>query len=47
MGGEIEMEYHLTLPIELDKIKTFKIGDILYVSGRIFTARDEAHHMML
>lgn len=47
MGGEIDMEYHLTFPIEPDKIKKFNVGDILYVSGRIFTARDEAHHMML
>ena len=23
------------------------IGDIIYVTGKIFTARDEAHHIML
>lgn len=41
------MEYHLNLPIEYEQIKKLKVGDILYVTGRLFTARDEAHHMML
>jgi tartrate/fumarate subfamily iron-sulfur-dependent hydro-lyase beta chain len=41
------MEYHFKLPIESEEIKKLKIGDILYISGKIFTARDETHHMML
>jgi tartrate/fumarate subfamily iron-sulfur-dependent hydro-lyase beta chain len=41
------MEYHLNIPAGRDEIKKLKVGDILYVAGRIFTARDEAHHMML
>ena len=41
------MEYHLNLPTSKDEIKQLKIGDIVYVTGKIFTARDEAHHMML
>ena len=41
------MEYHLNLPLEFEQIKKMKIGDILYVTGKLFTARDEAHHMML
>ena len=41
------MEYHFNIPTEKDKIKNLKVGDILYVTGKIFTARDEAHHMML
>lgn len=40
-------EYHLTLPVTDEQIKKFKVGDILYVSGNVFTARDEAHHVML
>jgi len=40
-------EYHLTLPVTDEQVKKFKVGDILYVSGNVFTARDEAHHMML
>ena len=41
------MEYHLDLPVGSDVIKKLRVGDIVYVSGMIFTARDEAHHMML
>jgi len=41
------VEYHLNLPVKPDEIKRLKVGDILYVSGMVFTARDEAHHMML
>jgi tartrate/fumarate subfamily iron-sulfur-dependent hydro-lyase beta chain len=41
------MEYRIKLPIENEEIKKFKIGDILYVTGNIFTARDETHHKML
>jgi tartrate/fumarate subfamily iron-sulfur-dependent hydro-lyase beta chain len=41
------MEYHLTLPVDSEQIKKLKVGDILYITGKIFTARDEAHHMML
>ena len=41
------MEYRFTLPIDKKGIKKLKIGDILYVTGKIFTARDEAHHIML
>jgi tartrate/fumarate subfamily iron-sulfur-dependent hydro-lyase beta chain len=41
------MEYHIQLPVEKEKIKQLHKGDILYVSGEIFTARDEAHHKML
>jgi fumarate hydratase subunit beta len=41
------MEYHLNLPAGKEEIKKLKIGDIVYVTGKIFTARDEAHLMML
>ena len=41
------MEYHFTLPVNKDKIKKLKVGDILYLTGEIFTARDETHHIML
>jgi len=41
------MEYHLDLPLKPGEIKKLRVGDILYVSGIFFTARDEAHHMML
>jgi len=41
------MEYHLSLPVKNEDIKKLKMGDIVYISGKLFTARDEAHHMML
>ena len=41
------MEYHLKIPASKDEIKKLKVGDVIYVTGKIFTARDEAHHMML
>jgi tartrate/fumarate subfamily iron-sulfur-dependent hydro-lyase beta chain len=41
------MEYHLPLPLMKDEISKLQIRDVLYVSGKIFTARDEAHHLML
>lgn len=41
------MEYRFKLPVGNEEIKKLHVGDIIYVSGKIFTARDEAHHMML
>jgi tartrate/fumarate subfamily iron-sulfur-dependent hydro-lyase beta chain len=41
------MEYHLQLPIDKEKIKKLRKGDILYIKGKIFTARDEAHNKIL
>jgi len=41
------MEYHFSLPVSSEDVKKLHVGDIIYVSGRIFTARDEAHHLML
>ena len=40
------MEYHLTLPVSSEDIKKLHVGDIIFVSGSIFTARDEAHLMI-
>ena len=41
------MEYHLNIPLKKEEVKKLKVGDIVYVTGTIFTARDEAHHIML
>ena len=41
------MEYHFNLPVNTEKIRKLTVGDTLFVSGTIFTARDEAHHIML
>ncbi len=40
-------EYHLKTPISEEDIRKLKAGDILYVSGLMVTARDEAHERAL
>ena len=40
-------EYKINTPIDPEFVKTLKIGDIIYITGQIFTARDEAHEKML
>lgn len=40
-------EYHLKTPLSDDVVKKLKIGDIVYLSGTMITARDEAHEMAL
>lgn len=35
--------YYITLPFDREQIKSFKSGDLLYLSGYIYTARDAAH----
>jgi tartrate/fumarate subfamily iron-sulfur-dependent hydro-lyase beta chain len=41
------MDYHLNLPVNPEAIRKLEVGDILFITGKIFTARDEAHHIML
>jgi tartrate/fumarate subfamily iron-sulfur-dependent hydro-lyase beta chain len=41
------MEREIQLPINEDDARALRVGDILHVTGRLFTARDEAHHLML
>jgi len=37
------MEHYLTTPIPPEQLKEIKIGDIVYLTGTVVTARDEAH----
>ena len=37
------MEYHLTTPLNGNDIEKLNIGDIVYLSGVIYTGRDEVH----
>lgn len=37
------MEYRLTEPFTKEKVKDFKAGDRVFVTGTIYTARDAAH----
>lgn len=41
------MEYHLQTPLKIEDIKKLNTGDIVYISGEILTARDEAHARIL
>ena len=41
------MEHTLKTPIRDEEIEKLRAGDILYVEGTLFTARDEAHMHLL
>jgi tartrate/fumarate subfamily iron-sulfur-dependent hydro-lyase beta chain len=41
------MRHNLTLPIDHATARTFRVGDVLFLSGTLFTARDQAHALML
>ena len=41
------MEYRLKTPLKKEDIIQLRTGDVVYLSGRIFTARDEAHARIL
>ncbi len=36
-------EVHLMLPASEEQVRGLKAGDIVYLTGILFTARDEAH----
>lgn len=40
------MQYQVTLPVAPEMIRRLRVHDILYVTGKIFTARDGAHMKM-
>ena len=40
------MEYHVNVPMDKDTIKKLKYGDMVYLTGKIYTARDAAHKRM-
>jgi fumarate hydratase subunit beta len=41
------MTHHLTLPVSTDDARRLRVGEILFLTGTVFTARDEAHLQML
>ncbi|MBC7117826.1 FumA C-terminus/TtdB family hydratase beta subunit [Methanothermobacter tenebrarum] len=41
------MEAKLKTPLSDEDIKKLRIGDVVYISGTIFTARDRAHKKMI
>ncbi len=40
-------EIHLTTPLSIKDIKKLSVGDTIYLSGKLFTARDETHKKLL
>ncbi|MGC9116904.1 MAG: FumA C-terminus/TtdB family hydratase beta subunit [Conexivisphaera sp.] len=40
-------EYHLRLPMSESDARSLRVGDVLYVTGKLVTARDEAHKKVL
>ncbi len=40
-------EYHLKTPLSEAEVRKLRVGDVVYVSGLIFSARDSAHRKML
>lgn len=41
------VEYRLRTPLSEEDIRKLRVGDIVYLSGIIYTARDAAHRRML
>ncbi|MGB9132676.1 MAG: FumA C-terminus/TtdB family hydratase beta subunit [Methanosarcina sp.] len=41
------MEYHLQTPLKKEDIEKLNAGDVVYISGHVLTARDEAHARIL
>ena len=39
--------YHITLPVEDSFIRDLRVGDIIYLNGRIITGRDHFHQRVL
>jgi len=37
------MEYHLKTPVTAQELASLRAGDVVYLSGTVFTARDAAH----
>ncbi len=40
------MDYHLTAPFDGEQLKTLRSGDMVYITGTIYVARDAAHKRM-
>jgi len=41
------LEYQLKLPVSEKDIEKLLAGDIIFITGKIFTARDQTHKLML
>ena len=41
------MDKHINTPLKKDKLVTLQAGDCVYITGKIYSARDAAHKRML
>jgi len=41
------LEYHLKTPVPEAELRKLKVGDVIYLTGTVITARDEAHSKAL
>ena len=39
--------FHLSTPLSEEDVRRLRIGDVVYLSGPVFTARDEAHRKII
>jgi fumarate hydratase subunit beta len=46
-AGSMTNTCHLETPLTQDKVKSLRAGDVVYLSGTIYGARDAAHKRML
>lgn len=47
MGDHVNMEYELETPLKDEDISKLKAGDTVYLTGKIYTARDSAHKRII
>ena len=41
------MEVHLKTPLKEDEVRSLRVGDVVYLSGTLVTARDRAHRRLV
>ncbi len=41
------VEYKLKTPIKEEDVRKLRVGDVIYITGLIYTARDQAHRRIL
>lgn len=45
-GGDLLTEHHLKTPLSHEDVQKLALGDVVFLSGRVYTARDKAHALM-
>ena len=45
-GGDQVIEHHLRTPLSVEDVLALSAGDLVFLSGYVFTARDKAHALM-